>query len=322
MKESIKIIFMGTPAFAVPTLDKLVHSVYEVVAVVTAPDRPAGRGRQLSVSAVKQYALDNNIPVLQPLNLKADSFHRELNVFNANLYIVVAFRMLPVEVWQRPKLGTFNLHASLLPNYRGAAPINWAIINGEKETGLTTFFIDEKIDTGTIISQEKVAISRNDTVGSLHDRLMELGAELVLSTVDKIQTGNYTLQDQDHTLPSSIRAAPKLTKAICKIDWAAPASDVVNFIRGLSPYPGAWSELKHQTNGNILSFKVLDCTFMSSETINGDAGKLAGDKKKEFIVTSSSGQLRIDELQLAGKRKMKTEELLRGFNLSDYQLNT
>lgn len=309
---------MGTPDFAVPSLARLVEEGYEVAAVVTAPDRPAGRGQQLRMSAIKSYALANNIYVLQPTNLKSPEFHSELDELNANLYIVVAFRMLPAAVWQRPALGTFNLHASLLPQYRGAAPINWAIINGEKETGVTTFFLDEKIDTGKIIAQQKVTIAPNENAGTLHDRLMHIGSELVLSTVKQIESGSHKLTEQADLVEDELKEAPKLTKANCAIDWNQSAEQVAALIRGLSPYPAAWSTLKHKESGKELAFKVFDCEITSIEPMQ--PGEIKSDNHQLHIGTASL-PLCITTIQLAGKRKMETEALLRGFDIDQYKIH-
>lgn len=236
--EKLRIVFMGTPEFAVGILDTILQNKYEVVGVITAADKPAGRGQKLKYSAVKEYALANNLTLLQPTNLKDESFLTELKALNANLQIVVAFRMLPKVVWEMPSLGTFNLHASLLPNYRGAAPINWAIINGENKTGVTTFFIDDKIDTGAMILKAETPIAQNESAGELHDRLMLLGSETVINTLALIEKGNVvtTVQQDD----SEIKTAYKLNKENCKIDWTKPAAEIHNLIRGLCPYPAAW----------------------------------------------------------------------------------
>jgi len=236
----VNIVFMGTPDFAVGVLKTLIEHKYNVVGVITAPDRPSGRGRKLNQSAVKKYALEQNLPILQPTNLKNESFLAELKQFNANLQIVVAFRMLPKVVWQMPELGTFNLHASLLPNYRGAAPINWAIINGEKTTGVTTFYIDDKIDTGAIILKEKILVDENDTAGTLHDKLMKLGSNIVVKTVKTIEKGNVETTQQS-LLKEQIKHAPKIFKETCQIDWNKSIDAIYNMIRGLNPYPGAWT---------------------------------------------------------------------------------
>ena len=239
--QELRIVFMGTPDFAVGILDAIVQGGHKVVGVVTAPDRPAGRGRKLNESAVKKYAQDKGLPILQPTNLKNEDFLRELKALNANLQVVVAFRMLPKTVWQMPEFGTFNLHASLLPHYRGAAPINWAIINGETKTGVTTFFIDDKIDTGAIILQKETVIHPDEDAGSLHDRLMVLGANAVLETLERISQGNLDAMVQEN--PAELKIAHKIHRDTCKIDWSLPMDEIYNRIRGLSPYPAAWSTL-------------------------------------------------------------------------------
>ena len=242
MKKILRIIFMGTPDFAVTSLKILVENGYNIVGVITAPDKPAGRGQKIHESAVKKYAVAQNLTVLQPINLKCADNVQEIKDLNANLQIVVAFRMLPEVIWSMPELGTFNLHASLLPQYRGAAPINWAIINGEKETGVTTFFLQHKIDTGDIIAQEKVSIGENETAGELHDKLMDIGSKLVLKTVQQIENRTVTTQPQKEN--QELKEAFKIFKPFCKIDWSKPINEIHNHIRGLSPYPTAWTHFK------------------------------------------------------------------------------
>lgn len=298
----LRIVFMGTPEFAVPSLEILVSSGFHVVAVVTAPDKPQGRGQKITFSPVKECALRHHIPLFQPTNLKDPGFISELQAMQANLQIVVAFRMLPEMVWSMPEYGTFNLHASLLPQYRGAAPINWAIINGETETGVTTFFLKHEIDTGSIILQEREPIHPEDNAGTLYERLMHKGAALVLATVQQIQSGN--LQSQPQPEPTVLRHAPKIFKDTCRIDWNQPAHQVVNFVRGLAPYPGAWTEL----NGK--SFKIL-----ASHAISGKgsvAGTLTSDNKSHLHIFTSDGLVAIDELQPEGKKRMRIEEFFRG----------
>lgn len=298
---------MGTPEFAVPSLDILVKNGYNVVAVVTAPDKPAGRGLKLSTSPVKDYAVANNIPVLQPEKLKNPAFLEELKSYQADLQIIVAFRMLPEAVWNMPPLGSFNLHASLLPQYRGAAPINWAVINGEKETGVTTFFLKHEIDTGDILFQEKEPIHPNDTAGTLYERLMHVGASLVLKTVQAIEAGNYTPQPQ--VFEEEIKTAPKIFKETCKINWHQDADSVYNFIRGLSPYPAAWTELQGK-NCKILKAKK----FISSSVANSP-GAYHSDNKTYLHFETTNGLIAVEELQLEGKKKMNIEEFLRGNKL-------
>ena len=301
-----RIVFMGTPEFAVQVLKDLLEHKFNVVGVITAPDKPSGRGRKLNESAVKKYAVEQNIPVLQPVNLKSDTFLNELKLLNANLQIVVAFRMLPKVVWQLPQLGTFNLHASLLPNYRGAAPINWAIINGETKTGVTTFFIDEKIDTGEIILQDEIAISEIDTAGSLHDKLMVIGGKLVVKTVKLIEKGNIKTSQQSS---NETNPAPKIYKETCKINWAYNAHTIYNKIRGLSPYPVAWTIIDNIDN--VIEAKIYSAT---KEIISHkhDIGNII-TTKKELKIAVNDGYLKIDEIQLPGKRKMKAIDLLNGY---------
>lgn len=302
----MKIIFMGTPDFAVPSLKKLVDNGYDVVAVITAPDRPAGRGQQLRYSAVKEYAMSQRIPVLQPTNLKSEAFLDELRAYKADLQVVVAFRMLPEVVWAMPPKGTFNLHASLLPKYRGAAPINWAIINGEKVTGATTFFIKKEIDTGSILLQDEVIISEDMTAGELHDELMVKGSELVLETVKAIDADDYQLRAQD--LDRDYPPAPKIFKEDCRIDWQQDIESIYNFIRGLSPYPGAWTKL----DGKL--FKV----YKAKKEITGhlhETGQLISDGKDYLKVALPDGYIDLIEIQIEGKKKLSVEEFLRGFTV-------
>ena len=310
MHEDLRIVFMGTPDFAVATLKKLVENNYNIVGVITAPDRPAGRGQKLQQSAVKNYALEKNLHVMQPTNLKSEQFLEELKSLNANLQVVVAFRMLPKAVWQMPKLGTFNLHASLLPDYRGAAPIHWAIINGEKKSGVTTFFIDDKIDTGEIILSKTIEIGKTTTVGELHDKMMELGGELVIETVDLIKNGNIKTEKQPES--EQLKTANKLTKENTKIDWSLPVESIFNKIRGLNPYPAAWSVLL--TNDTEYLVKLYDVDFESTEhpkpvgtiIIEGNSMK----------VSAKDGFILVNELQLQGKRKMDIKSFLNGFSFS------
>lgn len=306
----MRIIFMGTPDFAVPCLDILVKNKYDVVAVVTVPDKPAGRGQQLQQSPVKKYALEHGIKILQPEKLKAPEFIEELKSLKADLQIVVAFRMLPEVVWNMPPLGTYNLHGSLLPQYRGAAPINWAIINGEKETGVTSFKLKHEIDTGNILFNTKVQLTDDTTAGELHDELMHVGAELMLKTVRAIESGNYELKEQTVNV-KEIKHAPKLFKENCKIDWNKSVNEIHNLIRGLSPYPAAWTEGKDE-KGNTLSFKIFK-SHKEQQNQPTRPGTVFTDNKTFLKVTCSNGFIVIDELQLAGKKRLKTEELLRGF---------
>lgn len=301
---------MGTPDFAVGVLRKMVENKENIVGVITAPDRPAGRGRKLMGSAVKEYALSQSLKVLQPVNLKKQSFLDELKALNANLQVVVAFRMLPKAVWQMPKYGTFNLHASLLPQYRGAAPINWAIINREKKTGVTTFFIDDKIDTGKIITSKEVTIKANETAESLHDKLMEEGSTLVLETLELIKKDNVNPKPQPKD--EVLKEAPKLTSENTRIDWKMPGLEIEAFIRGLSPYPVAWTILVN--NNKELKTKIYDANFERAE-INLPPGSIEANKK-ELKVACTDGYIHIKEMQLPGKRKMEVSTLLNGYTLS------
>jgi methionyl-tRNA formyltransferase len=300
----MRIIFMGTPDFAVPSLQILVENGYKVVAVVTSVDKPAGRGLQVHTSAVKNYAVAHHIPVLQPSNLKSVEFLEELKSYQADLQIVVAFRMLPESIWAMPKLGTFNLHASLLPKYRGAAPINWAIINGEQETGLTTFFLQHEIDTGDIILQEKEPIHDTDTVGLLYERLMQKGATLVLTTVKQIEIGTYTLSKQAGL--GEIKHAPKIFKETCQINFQQNTKQVYNFVRGLSPYPSAWTILQ----GKV--FKIYQAKGII-EKHNEKEGHIATDQKTYLHFATQDGWLAAEEVQLEGKKRMNIVDFLRGF---------
>ena len=298
---------MGTPEFAVPSLQTLIENGFNVVAVITAPDKPKGRGQKLATSPVKDYAVSQNIPVLQPTNLKKPEFQEELKSYNANLQVVVAFRMLPVAVWDMPEIGTFNLHASLLPQYRGAAPINWAIINGEKETGVTTFFLKHEIDTGNIIFQEKEPIEEDDTVGTLYERLMEKGAELVLKTVRAIEQGDYPQLAQDES--QTIKHAPKIFRETCEIDWSKSSEEIYNFIRGLSPYPAAWTHIAGK------KFKVFGAKKTSFESAGEQPGDFKTDNKTYLYIQTGGSPLAITDLQMEGKRRMDIESFLRGTKL-------
>lgn len=308
MSKELRIVFLGTPDFAAESLRQLVESGVPVVAVITAPDRPKGRGKKLATSAVKDYAIEANLPVLQPTNLKAEDFLSTLRTYKADLQIVVAFRMLPEVVWNMPPLGTFNLHASLLPQYRGAAPINWAIINGEKKTGVTTFFLKHEIDTGEIIYQEEEPIMEEDTVGSLYGRLMKKGAQLVVKTVLAIQKGDYPQSPQNTN--QELNEAPKIFKDVCKIDWHQPASNVNNFIRGLSPYPAAWTLFEEKV------LKVFGVKKSEEKTIK-NVGEFESDGKTFLRVTAQDAVLDITDLQIEGKKRMTTGEFLRGYKLRE-----
>jgi len=314
LMEKQRIVFMGTPDFAVATLKALLDSGANVVGVITAPDRKAGRGMKLQPSAVKKFAVENNLKVLQPKNLKSEEFLAELRSLEATLQIVVAFRMLPEIVWNMPKNGTFNLHASLLPQYRGAAPINWAVINGEKESGVTTFFLQHKIDTGDVIFQESVPIADDMTAGELHDVLMEVGAKLVVQTLEAIESGNCPSTPQDNI--SELKEAPKIFKETCKINWSKPVDEVYNLVRGLSPYPAAFTTL---TDGESeLGLKIYRSAKTDREQ-NGVSGTISVESGRLFI-SCSDGWLEIKELQLAGKKRMNTEDLLRGTDFSQFNV--
>ncbi|MEN2489977.1 methionyl-tRNA formyltransferase [Flavobacterium sp. B11] len=309
--EKLRIIFMGTPEFAVGILDTIIKNNYDVVGVITAADKPAGRGQKIKYSAVKEYALANNLTLLQPTNLKDENFLAELKALNANLQIVVAFRMLPKVVWEMPSLGTFNLHASLLPNYRGAAPINWAIINGETKTGVTTFFIDDKIDTGAMILNSEINIEPEETAGQLHDRLMELGSTTVIDTLKVIESGNVTTTIQEDN--DNIKTAYKLNKENCKIDWTKSGAEINNLIRGLSPYPASWCYLKDQNEE--LNIKIYEAKLIS-ESHSYETGKLISSKK-EIKIAIKEGFIQLLSLQFPGKKRMLASELLNGVSFSD-----
>ncbi len=303
MYKKHKIVFFGTPEFAVPSLDILIENDYDVVAVVTTPDKPSGRGFELSPSPVKEYALNKGLKVLQPEKLKAPEFLEELKSLQADIQVVVAFRMLPEVVWNMPPLGTFNLHASLLPQYRGAAPINWAIINGEKETGVTTFLLHHEIDTGDIIFQEKEPIHDSDTVGTLYERLMDKGSKLVLKTIEAFASDYVPVQPQVYGL--EMKPAPKIFKETCRIDWNKPAVDVHNFIRGLSPYPAAFTFLNDKT-----------CKIFKTEikylSVGSNTGKFKTDYKTYLYIGCTDFYISVLELQLEGKKKLYIDEFLRG----------
>lgn len=307
MKKDLRIIFMGTPDFAIPSLRILIESGYHIVAVITAQDKPRGRGRKLTPPPVKSFAQEHNIPVLQPPNLKDSVFIDELKSFKANLQVVVAFRMLPEVVWSMPEYGTFNLHASLLPNYRGAAPINWVLINGETKTGLTTFFIKHEIDTGNIIFLEEVDIFYHDDAGSLHDKLMIRGADLVLKTVRAIEEDSYKVKVQEDT--PELKKAPKIFREMCEIDWNQDSTQVYNFVRGLSPFPGAWMVLNNKM------YKIFRIQVLSEDDQVNAPGVFETDSKSFLNIQCSKGIVSITELQPEGKRKMKIEDFFRGNQL-------
>lgn len=308
----MKIVFLGTPDFAVASLKTLVDNGMDVVGVVTVPDKPAGRGMKLQQSAVKKYADEQGLKVLQPVKLKDEEFLTELKSLEADVQVIVAFRMLPEVVWNMPKHGTFNLHGSLLPDYRGAAPINWAVMNGETETGVSTFFLDEKIDTGEIIDNAKTQIGPNETAGELHDRLMNIGAELVLKTIKNIIDGTVTTQNQDDILKGrSPKLAYKIFRDTCKIDWYKDAPEVHNHIRGLSPYPAAHCELRFP-DGKLLGLKIFGSEITEDQLAPGE---IKTDGKKSLVIGCAEGSVKITKLQLAGKKRMDVVSFLSGISL-------
>lgn len=315
MNKKPSIIFMGTPDFAVASLDAIHQAGYDIKAVVTVPDRQSGRGQKITFSPVKDYAMQHNLPLLQPEKLRDETFLEALRQLNADLFVVVAFRMLPKVVWDMPKMGTFNLHASLLPDYRGAAPINWAVINGETESGVTTFMLNERIDEGGILLQEKTPISPDDNAGTLHDRLMEIGKELVVKTIEGLADG--TLKPQPQTSVENPKNAPKIFKDDCRIDWQKPGTEIVNFVRGMSPYPAAFMELKYP-NGEVVPFKIFDVTFEKG-TSNADFAIIT-DQKKYLKIAINDGYIAINALQMGGKRRNSAENFLIGNNVIDCKL--
>lgn len=322
-KQDIRIVYMGTPDFAVPTLDALVSGGYNVVGVITMPDKPAGRGHKMQFSPVKEYALAHNLPLLQPEKLKDETFIEQLRAWNADLQIVVAFRMLPEVVWGMPRMGTFNLHAALLPQYRGAAPINWAVINGETVTGATTFFLSHEIDTGRIILKQEMPIGPDENVGSVHDRLMEMGKGLVTKTVDLLIDAEGRVEDikttDQETLfddISELKPAPKIFKETCLIDWSDTARNIFNKVRGLSPYPAAWTELMASTGETISPVKIYHTTIKKEGIANKEnIGKVETDGKSYIHINCADGVIALDELQLPGKKRMDVKALLNGWSL-------
>lgn len=309
--KSLKIVFMGTPEFASESLRRLHSEGYNIVAVVTTPDKPAGRGQKMHKSDVKLTAEELGLPILQPEKLRDEAFLSELRALQPDLGIVIAFRMLPEVVWSMPRLGTFNLHASLLPEYRGAAPINWAIINGEKRTGVTTFLLNHEIDKGNIIEQQAVDILDEDNIGSLYDKLMHIGSGLVVQTVDKIAKGGYETIEQMSIDESTLHPAPKIFKEDCRIDWSRSGRDIINLIRGLSPYPAAWSAI-YKGGAEVGSVKVFSAHFEAAAS-SGNCGDVLTDGRGYLGVRCADGVVYIDELQLAGKRRMTIKELLLGW---------
>jgi methionyl-tRNA formyltransferase len=305
--KDLRIVFLGTPEFAVPSLEKLIAGKFKPVGVVTAPDRPAGRGRKLKASPVKEAAVSQGIPVLQPEKLRSPEFMQQLQALNPNLFVVVAFRMLPESIWSFPEYGTFNLHASLLPDYRGAAPINWAIINGEEETGVTTFFIRHEIDTGDIILQEKEAIDPEDTAGSLYERLMHKGADLVLRTVEMIAEGDVNTVPQ--YISGEAKSAPKIFKETCEIDWDQSKESIINFVRGLSPYPAAWTIL------NDIKYKIFHVRPTLLNFADEPAGTVDTDQATFLHIKCQDAWLAVEEFQPEGKKRMKVADFFRGNKL-------
>lgn len=318
MKKKPDIVFMGTPEFATATLEALLNNNYNISAVVTAPDKPAGRGKKIRMPDVKKFALKHNLNILQPTNLKDESFISQLKSLNASIFVVVAFRMLPNKVWEIPSLGCFNIHASLLPDYRGAAPINHAIINGEKITGVTSFFINENIDTGDIILQKKVEIKDDYTAGNLHDILMKFGADVALKTVSKICKNNVSTIRQNELVGCDIKYAPKLSRNFCKINWEKNPRTIYNFIRGLSPYPGAFTILE-DNNKKSKTLKIFKSRFIEDKH-NYSPSKIISDNKKYIKIVCNNGFIFSEEVQLEGKKRMNVEEFLRGNDISDYKI--
>ena len=309
--KQLRIVFMGTPEFAATSLRKLVEEGYNIVAVVTTPDKPAGRGQKLHKSDVKVMAEELGLPILQPEKLRDEEFLASLRTLEPDLGVVIAFRMLPEVVWAMPKLGTFNLHASLLPEYRGAAPINWAIINGDTRTGVTTFLLNHEIDKGAIIEQREVDILAKDNIGTLYDKLMYVGAELVTLTVDKLASGDYTTTEQMHIDENTLRPAPKIFKDDCRIDWTKSTESIHNLVRGLSPYPAAWTPL-FKDDTECGSIKIFTTHFELSNT-NATPGTIRTDGKSYIAVACADGWLYLDDVQLAGKKRLATKDLLLGW---------
>ena len=325
-KEDLKIIFFGTPDFAVESLSRLASGGYNIAAVVTMPDKPAGRGRQLQQSDVKRYAVEHGLPVLQPVSLKDEAFIEQLRSFEAQLFIVIAFRMLPQAVWQMPPLGTFNLHASLLPRYRGAAPINWAVMNGDTETGVTTFFLKHEIDTGDVIQQRSCPIGRQENVEDIHDRLMVMGADMVLETVDAIIAGTVKPIPQDQLLTAGQQPtpAPKIFKDTCRIAWGKNAKNIYDFVRGLSPIPAAWTTLVPAAEEEVGKASPIDMkiykTAKTGRACSEEPGTLQVEKSHLYVATADEW-LEIVDLQLAGKKRMLTRDFLNGFkSIANYRL--
>lgn len=316
-QKKLSIVFMGTPEFAVTILDKLYIEGYDIKAVVTATDKPAGRGRQIQESDVKKYAVEKNLNLLQPKSLKDESFHNELIQLNADLFVVVAFRMLPKSVWSIPKEGTINLHGSLLPQYRGAAPINWAVINGDKKTGVTTFFINEKIDTGDLLLQKEMKIGENETAGEVHDRMMHLGANTVLETVEMIALNKVKAIPQN-TEDIELNSAPKIFKADCLLNFDLPIKVLHDFIRGMSPFPTAWFHIKKKGQEKAKMFKVYKAEVQSEQTNNHVSIE---EKEKELLLKTKHGTLNLLTIQLEGKKRMDAKQFLTGFNPEEWEVS-
>ncbi|MDA9161575.1 methionyl-tRNA formyltransferase [Crocinitomicaceae bacterium] len=317
MTKKLRIVFMGTPTFAVTVLDRIVKSGHQIVGVVTAPDRPSGRGQQIRKSDVKIYAEEKELSIFQPLNLKDDSFITQMKDLNADVFIVVAFRMLPAVVWKIPPMGTINLHASLLPDYRGAAPINWAIMNGEKTTGVTTFFINEVIDTGDIIKRKSTEIHSEMTAGDLHDQLMSIGGDLISETLKELVDGKTNRENQILDESSTLNAAPKIFKNDCKIDWANSLDEVYNKIRGLSPYPGAWCILKNRAKNKDISFKLYHTRKTDIIVKEGEKNRLTATEDG-ILFPCSDYHLRVIDFQMEGKRRMNFKDFLAGNSIEDF----
>lgn len=309
--KELRIVFMGTPEFAVPSLKALVREGYQVVAVVTTPDKPAGRGQKLHESDVKVAARELGLPILQPEKLRDEAFIEELRALKPDLGIVIAFRMLPEVVWAMPRLGTFNLHASLLPEYRGAAPINWAVMNGDRETGVTTFLLNHEIDKGAIIAQKRMPIGEEDCVGTMYDKLMHEGSGLVLQTVELLASGEVIPIEQAHIDEETLRPAPKIFKEDCHIDWQRPGREIINFVRGLSPYPAAWSAIRREGSEEILSAKIFRAHFIEAARQEA-VGTVRSDMRSYIRVACTDGWIELDELQMAGKKRLPVKELLLG----------
>ena len=317
MSKDFKIVFMGTPEFAVCILDEMLKNNFNVVGVVTAPDKPAGRGQKISESDVKKFASKKELNILQPTNLKDEGFINELKALEADLFVVVAFRMLPEIVWAMPPKGTINLHGSILPNYRGAAPINWAVMNGEKQTGVTTFFIEKEIDTGKIIDRSYIEIGEDETVGEVHDRLMHLGAKVTSETISKIQNGNVEGIPQIELTEGELKNAPKIFKPMCAIDWTKPVAEVHNFCRGLSPYPTAWTKLKNENKNETKSFKIFR-TNKTDQKVSNDRKLIA--TKEGILFPCGDYYLNVTELQPEGKRRMNFKDVVAGYNMGDWEV--